>query len=98
MSSRRFVFRREHLWPVVIAVMIFLASSRSRVVDIHVVPQGDKMVHFAVYGLLATLVCRIGGGWRAALLSLLVVSAFGASDEWHQSFVPGRASDVMDWL
>jgi VanZ family protein len=28
----------------------------------------------------------------------LVVSAFGASDEWHQSFVPGRFTDFWDWL
>jgi VanZ family protein len=29
---------------------------------------------------------------------LLVVSAYGASDEWHQSFVPGRSTDVRDWI
>jgi hypothetical protein len=22
---------------------------------------------------------------------------YGASDEWHQSFVPGRSADVHDW-
>jgi MYXO-CTERM domain-containing protein len=25
------------------------------------------------------------------------VSFYGASDEVHQSFVPGRDSDVLDW-
>ena len=24
--------------------------------------------------------------------------AYGASDEWHQSFVPGRSVDVADWI
>ena len=26
------------------------------------------------------------------------MSLFGATDEWHQSFVPGRASEVKDWV
>ena len=58
----------------------------------------DKLGHFAIYGLLGTLVCRLGQGWRSAAWALLAVSAFGASDEWHQSFVPGRFSDVGDWM
>ena len=58
----------------------------------------DKFGHFGIYGLLGTLVCRQGRGWRAAIGSLIVVSAFGASDEWHQSFVPGRSTDFRDWV
>jgi hypothetical protein len=63
----------------------------------------------------ATLVSRIGwhgrlahvweildakGCWSKwpAWLAVLIVSAFGATDEWHQSFVPGRDCDVFDWL
>ncbi|SHE23773.1 hypothetical protein BPUTEOMOX_1817 [methanotrophic endosymbiont of Bathymodiolus puteoserpentis (Logatchev)] len=30
--------------------------------------------------------------------SLIFTSLYGASDEWHQSFVPGRMSDTQDWL
>jgi VanZ family protein len=62
------------------------------------IPEFDKVVHFSVYGLLATLVCRQGRGWRAAGWSVLAVSAYGATDEWHQGFVPGRASEVVDWI
>ena len=29
---------------------------------------------------------------------MLIVSAYAASDEWHQSFVPGRASEAADWI
>ena len=36
-------------------------------------------------------------GWPA-WLAVLIVSAFGVTDEWHQSFVPGRDCDVFDWL
>lgn len=29
---------------------------------------------------------------------ILFCSLYGISDEWHQSFVVGRSSDVLDWL
>lgn len=93
--SRRFA---RWVWPLAIAALIFFASSRSHVRSPGLTRVDDKIAHFAVYGLLATLVCRVGGGWRGAIWSLLAVSAFGASDEWHQSFVPGRMCDVKDWV
>jgi hypothetical protein len=96
--ARRTLFRRDLFWPIAIAALIFLASSRSRVMDVGMVPESDKIAHFAVYGLLATLVCRLGHGWRAAAGALLVASLYGATDEWHQSFVPGRTPQVADWI
>ena len=86
------------IWPFAVAALIFLASSRSHVRTPGFTRVDDKIAHFAVYGLLGTLVCRAGGGWRGALWSFVAVSAFGASDEWHQSFVPGRMCDVNDWI
>ncbi|MBI4624416.1 MAG: VanZ family protein, partial [Verrucomicrobia bacterium] len=73
------------------------ASSRSRVAGPEIV-NIDKVAHFMVYGLLATLVCRLGRGWRALAWALVAVSAFGATDEWHQTFVPGRSSEFADWI
>ncbi len=32
------------------------------------------------------------------MLAVGVASAFGASDEWHQSFVPGRSAELADWV
>ena len=32
------------------------------------------------------------------IVSLCYCSLYGVSDEWHQSFVPGRSVDFMDWL
>jgi VanZ family protein len=86
-------------WALAIAGLIFYASSRSNVVATGVTRIDDKFAHFAVYGLLGTLVCRIGGRGRfAALGSCLLVAMYAASDEWHQSFVPGRFADVGDWI
>lgn len=87
---------RRVAWPVAIAALVFAASSRSMVASPGLTKVDDKFAHFAVYGLLGTLVCRVRGGARAAVISLVIVSAYGASDEWHQSFVPGRMSDIAD--
>lgn len=88
---------RGWLWPFAIALLIFVASSRSAVAGPRI-PHFDKVVHFCVYGLLATLVCRQGRGWRAAVWSVLAVSAYGATDEWHQLYVPGRTCEWGDWF
>jgi VanZ family protein len=63
----------------------------------------DKLLHAAEYAVLGGLLVpalRVAGlRPRVALLAAVVVaSAFGATDEFHQSFVPGRNADVADWL
>lgn len=94
---RRWHFIRRLAWPLIIAALIVSASNRPRLASPEIT-NVDKVTHFAVYGLLATLVCRLGHGWRSAVFALVAVSAFGATDEWHQSFVPGRSSEVADWV
>ena len=91
------VSRLQIWWAVAVAITVVCASSRSTVAGPNVV-NIDKVAHFAVYGLIATLICRVGGGWRGALWGLLGASAFGVTDEWHQAYVPGRSSDVFDWI
>ena len=54
------------------------------------------LVGFGVLGLLAWW--SFQGAPRAALLAVLVTSAFGGFDEWHQSLVPGRKPGIDDWL
>ena len=92
------ISRRDFVWPLLVAATIFFASSRSHVA----VPRGlanvDKIAHFSVYGLLATLLVRLGRGPRAWWLALLATSLYGASDEWHQYFVPGRSCEFGDWI
>ncbi|MBI5771663.1 MAG: VanZ family protein [Verrucomicrobia bacterium] len=89
--------RRQWLWPLLVAGLIFYASSRSVVAGPEI-PNIDKVVHFLIHGLLATLLCRMGTGWRAAAWAWLAASAYGASDEWHQYFVPGRSCSLADWI
>jgi VanZ family protein len=64
--------------------------------------------HLTEYAVLALLVLRAmtiswrtrqtGKHWQAAGLALLVAAAYAATDEFHQSFVPGRTASVYDVL
>jgi len=64
----------------------------------------DKTGHLMAYFVLGILSVRASGGGlpcrvttRVALLALAIASGYGAFDEWHQWFVPGRSADVADW-
>ena len=63
-----------------------------------------KMAHMVEYAVLAALLWRAFRGSgpfsRAALfaLSFSLSACYAASDEWHQSFVPGRQAAVRDVL
>jgi VanZ family protein len=57
-----------------------------------------RVAHLFAFGLLGLLGRWAFDGWpRAFVLAVLVTSAFGLSDEWHQSFTPGRRAAVDDW-
>ena len=63
------------------------------------VPGIDKAAHFGAYALLGWLLV-----WAAdrSVLPLAVGAVlgllYGATDEVHQMFVPGRSPDVLDWF
>jgi len=56
--------------------------------------------HFIAYFILSFTVYYALGpkwmNWRGKLLSILLCSLYGVTDEFHQMFVPGRAPDLMD--
>ena len=63
----------------------------------------DKMMHASVYAVFAATWLRAlaGGRWsgvtlRVAALAVVAVTLYGATDEFHQWFVPGRNADVHD--
>lgn len=64
----------------------------------------DKLAHFVEYGLFAYLSSRsirqVAGptGVRPLIISGLFVTLFAIIDEFYQSFVPGRTSDIFDVL
>ena len=92
------------LWGPVAAYMalIFVLSAQPQP---PLPPQlTDKQGHSIGYAGLAVVVSRaVAGGLLhgttlpAAAAAWTISSAYAATDEWHQSFVPGRSSDVHDW-
>lgn len=68
-------------------------------------PEGmsDKAGHGLGYASLGLTVVRaVAGGLprpitvRIALVAIAICIGYGASDEWHQSFVPGRTAEIAD--
>lgn len=85
------------LWAVAVVATVFAASGRSQVAAPAIV-NFDKVAHTLVFGLIATLVGRSFRRRRWVWLAILLTSAYGAADELHQSFTPGRSVEVGDWL
>ncbi len=61
----------------------------------------DKALHALEYGALGALLAwplaRVAPR-RAFALAVVLASAYGASDELHQRYVPGRSAEVRDWV
>ena len=99
---------RSPLWlwgPVVLQMAIIFAASS--IPNLGQRPGGisDKSGHSIGYALLAGLLLRAfargrlaGVTWRAAAAAVVLATMYGASDELHQAFVPGRSSDRYDVL
>ncbi len=102
MMARRNI--RAWLPAILWAGTIFFLSAQSSLPPIAPsVPNFDKVEHFGTYGLLGILVIdavRRSSTLtlpKAVLVAILITSAYGASDEFHQRFVPNRSCDVWDW-
>lgn len=100
--------RASFLWrwapAFVMMAAIFGVSGMS---DVPPLPgdASDKTGHFLAYAVLGTLVLRAtsrarwaGVSIRSAMLALAISAAYGASDEFHQRFVPGRTAAIDDWV
>ena len=80
------------------AALLFAFSAQPRL-GIDLEHGSDKLAHFLAYAVLGALLAHATTrtGWPPAAARALGI-AYGASDEVHQFFVPGRSSDVRDWL
>jgi len=92
---------RRWLPPLLWAgVMLLVTSVPGSAIPRPLIPY-DKVGHFAAYAVFAVLLSRditqVTGLWRAVGVAIVIAVVFGAADEWHQRFIPGRDSDVADW-
>jgi VanZ family protein len=87
-------------WAVPVSVMAGILAATSWPTPPHMPGSSDKLVHFSAYALLGGTVAWAAEArsLRDALAWMLLVSALGAADEWHQQFIPGRRMDARDWL
>lgn len=77
---------------------IFWFSSRPTV-PLPSVAYSDKLAHFAAYAGFGLVLARGEAALRgrAGALTLALGLLYAASDEYHQSFVPGRSVELADW-
>jgi VanZ family protein len=93
--------RRIALWASVTAwaAAIFLVSSvpGSRLPG-HLPTQAGHLGEYLVMGILLYLALRVDHPAAKALaIAVLLASAYGVTDEFHQRFVAQRTPDVCDW-
>jgi len=88
------------------AALIFFLSSISRY------PEGlpfffglDKIIHFIEYFFFGVLYYRwisssdrFSARGRVWAVTVFIGVFYALTDEWHQSFVPGRDASLWDWL
>ncbi len=89
-------------WGLVVGycLLIFAVSAQTTLTA----PGGsDKVAHMVEYSVLGFLWARAARAtwstwtWRAVLISTIIFTGmYGAGDELHQSYVPGRFSAVSD--
>ena len=94
----------SYWFPVFLyCLMIFMQSSYPSPESVPDWPYIDKFLHIAVYALLGALFLRAFKTLRikhnlklVMILSILLSSLYGISDEIHQHFVSCRNADLMD--
>lgn len=101
--------RRFAAWAAAAAwcALIFILSHQPDLSGpswLDAVPYSDKLAHFLIYAVLCLLAARalhrepaplLRG--HALILAVAFAALYGISDEWHQSFIPGRHPDAADW-
>lgn len=87
-------------------VLIFILTSLPSDAISLVVSIGDKVNHLLAYFGLAFLLnftlhfqSKISlTNMSAAILTIIIAGVYGAADELHQNFVPGRFPEFLDWI
>jgi len=90
---------------VAMGTIFFLSHQPGDSLSLPEIPGMDKVAHMAAYGFLAaTILVALSDRQkhtrpkRVLWLTVLFCVLYGISDEFHQSFIPGRSSSFFDVL
>lgn len=89
---------------LVMGMIFFFSHQSGHTLHLPSIPGIDKIAHMLAYGLLALTVLWFLGSTdpsdflNPALKTVLFCLIYGMSDEFHQSFIPGRWVSVFDLL
>jgi len=92
--------------PLIVYWIILFIATTLPVESIPTVAISDKIHHLVAYFILSVLLYLTLIYQRksktlftnAPSATILLASIYGALDEIHQIFVPGRFADILDWL
>lgn len=90
---------------LIMGTIFFLSHQPGTDFQLPPLPGLDKLGHGVLYGLLAAAALyavprktlRVKSG-RAGLLIILFCLLYGVTDEYHQSFIPGRVASIGDLM
>jgi len=96
---------RLRIWlygpPFAYCTFIFFLSNEPQLPS---TPGGDLLAHFCAYTVMGVLFFRalaLSRSWartKVWAVAALAAALYGVSDEFHQSFIPGRFATVEDAL
>lgn len=102
LSIKQILLRIPALLVTLTSWVLSSQSSLPKVVSIF---SYDKFLHFASFAFLAFCwaLWFTPKQWkehpvRCILLVLTIIGVYGAIDEYHQSFTPGRDMSFYDWI
>ena len=100
------VRRSSFLWrwlPLLLAMGVIFFASHQPAVELPTFGFWDLIIkkagHFLGYALLALFALRAVWDWqRPYRAAFIIVLLFSLSDEYHQTFIPGRNGTLVDVL
>ena len=84
-------------------MLIFFLSSQPSLPAVSFFSGADLLLHAVFYAILCVFLARSfmdpqNRNWNRVILLTILVTAYGVTDEYHQSFVPGRSASIWDVL
>ena len=95
LTSSRMFARAIFLSLLIVITIAFLWQFPSHEAS-RMIPHADKWVHFSAFFLLSVTLHKAFDLSGKLASSLLLI--YGCAIEVIQYYIPGRGSDVMDWL